>query len=340
MAAISLVLTESMAQSKPRRGANASRQPAHQATTLFEGNHLALPEGLADRCYAMAEALNARAELALAVPFYRQAIALLIAQRDRQTGEFLEGSAEVASAAQAVMDVDRAFGAPSGSANRQSDHLPTDLQGHLQALADDLCLETAVTVRQVVLSLLDELPVADAQLLSLLAKTHLLEGELEEALANFRHAVQLEPTNVRHCLNCGGAFLACGDFNAALKMLRPLLREVGAMSDPALFRALLQNLSTAELEGGHIQAGARLRADLAGLDPDAIPLHDWLEDARQWIAAGWRAEAKGLLVALRALFPRDPSLLRLLAETLEASGDYRDAALVYRDLLRPSLTGS
>jgi sirohydrochlorin ferrochelatase len=69
-----------------------------------------------------------------------------------------------------------------------------------------------------------------------------------------------------------------------------------------------------------------------------LPLSEWLDDARRWVEAGHRQDAKMLLVALRAVHPRSRPVLELLAQTLEDCDEFREAALVYRDLLRPSLS--
>ena len=48
-----------------------------------------------------------------------------------------------------------------------------------------------------------------------------------------------------------------------------------------------------------------------------------------------RQEALAFLQDLRRLHPVKREIAEVLAETLEAEGDYRQAALLYRELLRP-----
>ena len=72
-----------------------------------------------------------------------------------------------------------------------------------------------------------------------------------------------------------------------------------------------------------------------------MPLQRWLD----WVQQGLKGTEKGsplrdaalaLLQALQQAFPTDRTLLQLLADSLEDQGDYRDAALLYRQLLRPN----
>ena len=317
-----------MAQSRKRRSTTVGKSPADSIA------HANL-DGLAERCYAIAEALNARAELSLAVPFYRQAVTLLMALRQRdlqQVAAVNPGEADL------VQELDPG-GNSGGLEHAPSTALPRDLQAHIRALGDDLTFDNAVTVRQVLQDLLAGLPQPDPQLLALLAKTHVLEGDLALALPYFQAALELDPEDVRLAVNCGGALLACGDHAEALRLLRPLARQAGTIDDPAVLRVVLVNLSAAELEAGNVRDAARWRAELAGLSPDDVPVDDWVEDACSWVEAGLGEEAKGLLIALRAIYPRHVPLLQLLAETFERCGEFRDAALVYRDLLRPALSG-
>jgi len=344
------VLQERMAQPRTRRAA-AGRSPdalnmnqssttsTHKTAMPTQAAAMADPalDRLADRCAAMAEALNQRGELSLAVPFYRQAMALLMARRDRATGTRPQPLAPDPAGLALIQEVDALQGDAVAAAGSGS--LPQDLREHLRALGDELCLANAASVQAVLRELQQELPSPESELLGLLAKTHLLQGDLASALDHYQQALQLDPEEPRWAVNGGAAWLACGDHVEALRLLRPWARRLVLVDDPTVLRALLGNLALAELQAGHVMEAARLRADLVGLAPDDVPVMDWIEDARLWAESGCHEEAKTLLMALRAVYPRHAALLQLLAETLEACGEYRDAALVYRDLLRPALSG-
>lgn len=288
---------------------------------LEAGDH-----GLIERCHAIAEDLNSRGALDLAVPFYRQTIALLLGERQQaHTADIQLETGLLAAAADA---------APAADCDRQP---PADLGHHLAALEDELTVENTTLVRQMLEELELQLEQPCAALIGLKARTHLLDGDLSRAQELYQQALALAPEEPRYRFNCGAALLAAGEPREAVKLLRQVWQQRDTIHEPGLLQALLANLAQAELALGRVAEAARLRADLAGYAPDELPLEDWLEDARQWCSSGRRQEARQLLTALRAVQPQHQGVLSLLAETLEALGDYRDAALVYRDLLRPAL---
>lgn len=287
-------------------------------------------DALIARTHAIAEDLNSRGCLDLAVPFYRQAIALLMAERECMAGVAPEG---------APLVIDAAAAAPVGLSTQQATiEIPPELEQHLRALEEELSPANAITIRELLMELRGQSNHASAALMGLLAKTHLLSGDLQAALDCYQQALQQAPHDPALIVNTGAAWLACGDRPAALALLRPLAAKRHTIDSPRVLGALLGNLALAELEVGRVAAVAQLRAELAGLAPDGLPLPEWLDDARRWVEAGHRQDAKTLLVALRAVHPRSRPVLELLAQTLEDCGEFREAALVYRDLLRPSLS--
>ena len=66
----------------------------------------------------------------------------------------------------------------------------------------------------------------------------------------------------------------------------------------------------------------------------------WLSWAQQGLedsdkTSPVRQAALALLTALQQAVPEERSLVQVLADALEDQGDYREAALLYRQLLRP-----
>ena len=289
-------------------------------------------DALIARSHAIAEDLNSRGLLDLAVPFYRQAIALLVAERECLADVEPLGATSVMEAADAAPDAP-----PTQQGTIES---PPELEQHLRALEDELAPANANTIRELLMELRGQGHHASAALMALLAKTHLLSGDLQAALDCYQQALHQAPHDPALIVNTGAAWLACGDRPAALALLRPLAAKRHTIDSPRVLGALLSNLALAELEAGRVAEVAQLRAELAGLAPDGVPLPEWLDDARRWVEAGHRQDAKTLLVALRAVHPRSRSVLELLAQTLEDCGEFREAALVYRDLLRPSLSST
>ena len=75
------------------------------------------------------------------------------------------------------------------------------------------------------------------------------------------------------------------------------------------------------------------------LDPTALQPDRWLAVAEQWLEAGEWEASRSLVLLLRPHASGAPvqALMERLAEQLEAQGAYREAALLYRELLRPTL---
>ena len=283
-------------------------------------------QALIARCHAIAEALNSQGALDLAVPFYRQTIALLLAGYERTTAPDPEAAASVMEA-----------GRNAPAADPGPAVIAPELEQHLNALAEDLAPANAATIRELLLELQAQCVDPPPALIALLAKTHLLSGDLQAALDHYQRALHLSPDDPALIVNTGAASLACGDRAAALALLRPLAARRHSIDSGRVLGALLSNLALAELEAGRVAEAASWRVELAGLSPDGLPLPEWLDDARRWAETGHRQDARQLLVALRAVYPRHRAVLELLAQTLEELGDFREAALVYRDLLRPGL---
>ena len=73
-----------VAKAKPK--AKTKAKPKQQPTLNPQPQSVAIEnESMADRYYAIAETMNTRGAMELAVPFYRQAVALLLAERDEST---------------------------------------------------------------------------------------------------------------------------------------------------------------------------------------------------------------------------------------------------------------
>jgi tetratricopeptide (TPR) repeat protein len=311
--------------------------PAKRSSTSRAGREKArspeappLPLGdaqvLIRRCHAIAEELNKRGALDLAVPFYRQTIALLLADA--------ASSPRAEPACLAQLDAASLTTFPVQTA----EHLPPELDQHLLALEQDLSKANALTVRKLLLDIEEQVGQTHPGLIALLAKTYVLEGDFEQSRLRYEQALALAPADPKLIVNTAAAYMACGDCQSALNLLRPLARQRQHITDSSIVRSLLSNLAIAEMEAGSVDAAASLRVELAGLDPDALPLQDWLDDARRWSEMGHRQETKKLLIALRAVYPSDRGVLEFLGLLLEELGDFREAALIYRDLLRPSLT--
>lgn len=317
---------------------------------------------MADRYYAMAENMNTRGAMEMAVPFYRQAITLLLAERaslQQKLGgasaqqlaqelpmDELHGLLEAAEAlgqssstpAPTATDV-RAQAAPASAARQPIARESAEAQ--IAELASELDKENALQVIAGLKALADgsggQLPASG---LALLGKAQMLLGQPADGLQSFEAALAAAPADQDLQINTGAARLATGDAQGALALLRRVWQQGLDALEPSSQRALLRNLSAAEAKAGYLAGALQLRLKWFQRDPQAVSLQRWLAWAQQGLedsekASPVRQAAMALLTALQQAAPEDRSLLQQLADALEDQGDYREAALLYRQLLRP-----
>lgn len=312
---------------------------------------------MADRYYAMAETMNSRGAMEMAVPFYRQAIALLLADRtslreklggdsaqpvaDELPMDELHGLIEAAEAlgqssftpADTAMDVD----ADAATATATG----AVVEEQIDELACELGKDNAMQVIAGLKALADaegaQLPASG---LALLGKAQMLLGNTADGLKSFEAAFAAAPGDRELQINIGAARLANGDAQGALVILRKIWQQGLDGLQPSSHKALLRNLSTAEAKAGSLAAALQLRLRWFNSAPNAVPLQRWTTWAQQGLDgtdknSQERQAAVALLKALQQSSPQEHNLMQLLADALEDQGDYREAALLYKQLLRP-----
>jgi len=299
------------------------------------------PQSLADRYYAMAEEVNSRGAMELAVPFYRQALALLMAERQQLQAQLpaeqLNGLLEAAEHWEQQQ--------PSGAVavEAPTPPPPADLEPRIAELQEDLSAESA----QQVLAALQELESTHAGLSdsgwSVRARALILLGESEQALAAFQEASRLAPQRADHRINAGGALVVCGQVAEAVELLEALQREQppGLSADQQI--ALWRNLAAATAQAGQLEAALEHRHAWLQAHPHSESVERWLQWAQQGLVAeqppSTRERALAMLQTLHQLQPQQRRVMEALAEGLEAEGRYREASLLYRNLLRPDAVG-
>ena len=298
----------------------------------------------ADRYHALAEAMNARGAMELAVPFYRQALALLLAERE-QWREAFPGQSPLTPALPAdamegllaaaeLLEVGAAD-EPQPPVAREAVSLE-----ELKELAEDLCAANA----EQVLALLEGMDVqaapaaVQAERLAVMGKALLLLEQLEASVAAYRDAMALAPERQELLINSGAALLLLGDSEEALQQLRQV--ELNADAPARQRTAWLRNRATAEERAGDGAMAQQLRLQLLQHNPDAHEPERWLAWAKQWREQGDGAAALQVLQVLRAGGGSGTELMEPLAELLEEQGAYREAALVYRELLRDGMNSA
>lgn len=304
------------------------------------------PNGsMADRYYAMAESMNTRGAMELAVPFYRQAVALLLAEREGLQQQLGVVAAPPASGALPLDELHGLLEAAEALAQGQSETRETpdvpDLNARIAELASELTAESALQViaglRALAESQGGQLPVAG---LALLGKAQMLLGKTADGLQSFEAALAQAPDQPDLQINTGAARLANGDVNGARSLLQLVWHQGLEVLEPAMQGALLRNLAAAEAKAGHVAEALQLRRRWLELDAQAVPLKRWLSWAQVGLSgtekgAPARVAALQLLQRLQQLAPTERTVMQTLADALEDQGDYREAALLYRQLLRP-----
>ena len=295
---------------------------------------------LADRYYELAETMNSRGAIEMAVPFYRQALALLLEER-KQLRQLLPEAQQTGSDQNVQLPESALNGLLADNASLSSGDPDLDLEARIAELAEELNADSA---RQVLAGLAELLSLSGSSRFpasghSLQGKAHLLLGERDDALRAFTAARAADPKSPHHVLNLAASLLTKQKHQEALDLLRPL-HQLGLSALPSELREpLLRNLATAEKQVGQPLAALQLRRQWLQLNPEALPPQRWL----QWAGLGLeqqrghpcRLEGLALLQDLHRLKPEERSVKQALADALEAEGDYRQAALLYRDLLRP-----
>lgn len=297
---------------------------------------------MADRYYAMAESMNTRGAMELAVPFYRQAVALLLAEREALQQQL---GVSAAPAAPGALPLEELHGLLEAAEALGQGHPAkaegANLEARIAELASELTAESAMQVMAGLKALAEshgqQLPVAG---LALLGKAQMLLGQPADGLKSFEAGLSQAPEQPELQINTGAARLANGDVSGALTLLREVWKQGLEALDPTTQVALLRNLAAAEAQAGNVAAALQLRRRWLELDAQAVTLQRWLG----WAQAGLNGTEKGaparaaaleLLQALQQRAPEERSVLQALADALEDQGDYREAALLYRQLLRP-----
>jgi tetratricopeptide (TPR) repeat protein len=304
---------------------------------------------LADRYHDLAEAMNARGSMELAVPFYRQAVALLLAERQQwrdafpgqtpmppalSSGESDEGLDELIEAAGLLSEPEAPAVASAVRSARAAD--PEAVRAELAELAADLTPDNA---EQLLISLeafeAHPLPSdVEAERLGLMGKALLMLGRREQARSRLEQALELDGERLDLAVNTAASQLAVGADAEALVLLRSWAKHCPPEAEAKQRTALLRNWITAEERCGDPEQARAARLALAAHDLSAASPEAWLSQALAWRSEGDHMHALQLLQLLRADGYSGSQLLEPLAELLEEQGDYRAAALVYRDLLK------
>ena len=328
------------AKSSKAKSASARRKPSAEpviesATAPAEAANPASESGLIERYNAMAEELNGRGAMELAVPFYRQTIALLLAERERwralpvEPQAVLQSSKDVEGVIAAALQVE---------AGKEAMPEP-ELLRQLAALEEELTIDSCQEVAAALDLIQEQWGQPHGQLLGLQAKLQLLLGDLEAARQLLERALALDSSCIRLRMNAAAARLASGDARGAVELLRPLIHEQHALETLNALGSFWNNLAQAHLHLGEIDRLVEVLQSWLAQEPSSVDTTLWRERAQQLHQAGDHNAASQILSTLAEKGEPEQrrAVLADLADLLEASGRFRDAALLYRELLRPAL---
>ena len=301
------------------------------------------PDGsAASRYYDMAESLNVRGAMEMAVPFYRQAIALLLAERENLQAQ-LGGAASTPVGSDLPLDELHGLLKSAEALGIESTQAAAgpSVEDQIQELASELNQASALQVMAGLKAIADRsgqpMPASG---LALLAKAQMLLGKKEDGLKSFEAALAAEPNSIDFKINTGAARLATGDLDGALLLLRGVHRAGINDLDPKTLSALFRNLSAAEARANQFDEALKLRLKWFQSAPESVSVDRWLKWAREGLALPVQEEparrlALELLKALQAQNPHEREMMQCLASAFEDQGEFRKASLLYRELLRP-----
>ena len=308
--------------SRSSRGISNSNEPIDQ-----QSDPSVDPAALADRYFAMAEEMNSRGAMELAVPFYRQALTLLMAERNHKQ----------------ELPADQLHGLLAAAEHwQQQPQQELDIDQSIAELTEDLNEASAQQVLSALKEYENQKGLLPSNGYALRGNAYILLGKPEAAVQAFESGCKADPGRFDLKINHGGALLATGETEAALSVLRNVYKNQINLLATNEKTALLRNLAAAEAKEGDLKAALELRMEWLIENPNGQPTEKWLHWVQQGLAEHQPSETKNqaliLLRKLHELLPVEKTVTEALAETLENFGLYQEASLLYRKLLRPQLS--
>ncbi|MBV2350363.1 hypothetical protein KUL97_01430 [Synechococcus sp. HK05] len=288
----------------------------------------------------MAEDLNQRGAMEMAVPFYRQVISLLMgAETGIQPAAVVQAERQSTVISQTVVRDGPLSDALMEPEQTEEDAARMELNRQLAAIIGQLQPHTSAEAEAALAELSERWAQPNDALLAAQAKAALLQGKIEIALEHFEQALELNPHSVQHRLNAASAHLASGRHQMCLALLEPLAAQEAVLRELGILSSFRNNWILAQLADGNVEAANEALAQWLRDEPASVNLATWIEQAKQLIADQHLRQAKQLLSTLAegANAEQRRMVLPPLAELLDELGEHRDAALLYRELLRQEL---
>jgi len=210
------------------------------------------------------------------------------------------------------------------------------LKSQLISLADNLSKKSALELVTTIEQLENELQQLPTELHLFCSKAYLLINDLNKANFALSKANLNDPIAKGIAHELINRYLIIKQTSQALFLLHQLLQQNDHTDDTGQTFLLINQLAEAECQAGQANKAAQYWADLVALAPEKTDLKKRLENAKRWLEEGQIEAALILLMALNAVFGRQPILMQLLASSHESIGNYEAAAMVYREIIQPN----
>jgi tetratricopeptide (TPR) repeat protein len=322
---------------------------------------------LANRYFSYAEELNQRGAPDLAAAFYRQAYTMLrssvpgeipgMSRNDpmddtypsiyapQPESELEEGDTADATQPESEPDVGSSIldlnhenstalaEAEASTPEKQATESTVSTESYLQQIADMATRLSGDTAREISdkLKTITQAGFRHPELHRLQGLTALHLQDTSMAKEHFREALAIDPMHYSSLVNLGGLLLPGGQHEEAITFLNRALQSVDPESQEAL--PALANLALAHQAAGRKMDEALLVLRIHRLRNGYIRNERLLTAATTLEQMGEDTSAIELLTWLGEKAPSDTNL-RPLASLLERRGEYKEAAIIYRQLLQ------
>jgi tetratricopeptide (TPR) repeat protein len=307
---------------------------------------------LANRYFSYAEELNQRGAPDLAAAFYRQAYTML---RTSVPGEIpgmsrndpMDDAYPSIYAPQPESEPDVGSSIPdlnhenstalaeaeASTPEKQATESTVSTESYLQQIADMATRLSGDTAREISdkLKTITQAGFRHPELHRLQGLTALHLQDTSMAKEHFREALAIDPMHYSSLVNLGGLLLPGGQHEEAITFLNRALQSVDPESQEAL--PALANLALAHQAAGRKMDEALLVLRIHRLRNGYIRNERLLTAATTLEQMGEDTSAIELLTWLGEKVPSDTNL-RPLASLLERRGEYKEAAIIYRQLLQ------
>ena len=284
----------------------------------------------------IADQLETQGDTLLAVRLYRQAVTVLMAERDtlKEKSEDLVSTNLNAGYKSHLKKMNQSISRRPMALNSLGS-VPSEnmIKNQLMSLADKLSSQRVKELLEIIDHLEDDLVCIPNELFLFCVKAHLLVNEEHKAHAALLKVDINDPIARKMVFELASKYLLEKKPKKALELLQRLNHKSIYENDPDQFFLMFSQLAEVRNLFGQAVEAAHCWSNLVALPPENLDLNKLLKIARLWLNNGEKKAALIVLMALSLMFGRRPMLMKLLASANEAMHNYEAAAMVYREML-------